>query len=204
MIKNIVLDWHGVLDLNSPMMLRKEFTKVFFQLILKFKFTQAWHILAFGFDTYSNVIEQYSANTVSPKNFWNHVEQKTDSLICNQIKHALMEIKPNAQLETHLKKLSRKFNLYILSDCPLDKKILIQKCLPDLPFKEIFYSCDYKTTKRQKKLFQIFLEDTNLNPKECLFVDDSKKNIEIAKEFGLQTLHYKTQASADQLTNMLK
>ena len=203
MIKNIVLDWHGVLDLNSPMMLRKEFIKVFFKLILKLNFVQAWHILSFGFDSYSKHIERYSSNTISPEKFWDYVTVKTDPQISNQIKHALMEIKPNKQLETHLKTLSRKFNLYILSDCPIDKKFIIEKCLPDLPFKEVFYSCDYKTTKRQKKLFQIFLEDTKLNPKECLFVDDSKKNIEISKEFGFQTLWYETLKSADQIFTRL-
>jgi len=199
MIKNIVLDWHGVLDLNSPMMLRKEFIKVFFKLLLTFNFSQAWHILAFGFDTYSNAIEDYSSNIMSPADFWEHISKKTDPKVSNQIRQALMEIKPNIDLEKNLKSLSKKHKLYILSDCPLDKKILIENNLPDLLFKEKFYSCDYKTTKRQKKLFQVFLEDTRLNPKETLFVDDSKKNIEIAKEFGFQTLWYKTNQNANQI-----
>ena len=203
MIKNIVLDWHGVLDLNSPMMLRKEFIKVFFKLLFTFNLSQAWHILAFGFDSYSKDIEDYSSNLMPPKDFWERIAKKTDPKVSNQIKKALMEIKPNLDLEKHLKSLSKKHRLYILSDCPLDKKILIEKRLPDLVFQKKFYSCDYKTTKRQKKFFQIFLEDTQLNPKETLFVDDSKKNIEIAKEFGLQTLWYKTNQSANQIFSKL-
>jgi len=205
MINNIVLDWHGVLDTVSPMTLRYKFLRLFIKLILKAKFSQAWHILLFSFDSYSHIITDYSAGRMHPDDFWRHVESQTDPKTAKEFKSALMQVKLNHDLISKLQQIQSNYKLYILSDCPEDKKNIINKLLPKpLHFEQIFYSCDYKTTKREKHLFEILIQSESISPAQTLFVDDSPKNIKIAKQFGLQTLLYKTQASADQLTKKLR
>ena len=51
-------------------------------------------------------------------------------------------------------------------------------------------SCDYQCVKASRKLFEIFLSKYNLNPKECLFIDDRSINIEIARKLGFKCILY--------------
>ena len=205
MIKNIVLDWHGVLDLISPMTLRSRFIKLFLKLIWRQKFLQAWHILKFGFDSYSPMVTDYAAGKVSGADFWNYVRQQTDADIAKAFHLSLMQVHVNQNLVEFLKPIQDSYNLYILSDCPLDKKpLIIDKIPSELHFKKLYFSCDYLTTKRDAKLFELFLAQENLNPAETLFIDDSFKNIKIAKTFGLQTKLFLTHKDASQLNRVLK
>ena len=204
MIKHIVLDWHGVLDLVSPMTLRRKFIKIFFRLVFQAKFSQAWHILQFSFDIYSSSINEYAAGKISPVVFWSQVTTQLGSSLALDFRRALMEIKINTELIVFLKGLSNKYDFYILSDCPLDKKAMIEKSIPkDLKFKSIYYSCDFHATKRDHNLFKIFLEQENINPQEILFVDDSYKNIKIAKQFNIKGCLYRTNQSPRQLDKYL-
>jgi FMN phosphatase YigB (HAD superfamily) len=197
MIKNIVLDWHGVLDAISPMTLRHKFIKLFLQLLLKGKFSQAFQIILFSFDSYSPIVTDYAAGRMSPKEFWKYIHSHIDSQSANLFQNALMEIRLNTDLIKYLGSLNKKYNFYILSDCPKDKKQLIEKNIPStLNFTQKFYSCDFNTTKREKTLFTEFLKSTGLNPAETLFIDDSCANTKIASKFGFQTLCYKTKQPA--------
>lgn len=47
------------------------------------------------------------------------------------------------------------------------------------------FSCDYHIGKPNKEIYYKLFEIYSLNPAECFFVDDSKKNIEEAKKLGM-------------------
>ena len=47
-----------------------------------------------------------------------------------------------------------------------------------------------KTRKPFLDIYQITLDRYQLNPKESLFIDDNKRNIEAAEELGIQTIHF--------------
>lgn len=51
-----------------------------------------------------------------------------------------------------------------------------------------FYSFMAKTRKTSKIYFKTLIEKHHLNPKECLFIDDGKRYIELAKEIGLNAI----------------
>ena len=49
------------------------------------------------------------------------------------------------------------------------------------------FSYEYKTIKREGKLFDIFLNKYNLSPRECYFIDDSINNINVAISKGINS-----------------
>jgi len=205
MIKNIVLDWHGVLDLVSPMTLRKRFIGIFLQLLIKAKFAEAWHVLRFSFDIYNTIINDYAAGKITPESFWTQVGDALGQALASQFRDAMMEVQVNRQLFEYLQNHSDRYNFFILSDCPIDKKTVIQKHLTNiLNFQSIYFSCDYQATKREYKLFQIFLANEKLDPTQTLFIDDSHRNIKIAKTFNIRAYLYKTNQSPSQLEHLLQ
>lgn len=54
-----------------------------------------------------------------------------------------------------------------------------------------FYSFELKTIKSEDMLIKI-VKQLNTTPEQCLFIDDSSKNIERAKEIGINTILFKT------------
>jgi FMN phosphatase YigB (HAD superfamily) len=47
-----------------------------------------------------------------------------------------------------------------------------------------------RVAKPNRRIFEILVERIGLPPGELLFVDDSLKNVEAARAFGIETLHY--------------
>ena len=53
------------------------------------------------------------------------------------------------------------------------------------------FSYEYKTMKKDGKLFDIFLEKYNLDPNTCYFIDNSIENIKVANSKGMNGILYK-------------
>ena len=181
------------------MQLRIKLCKWAFRCILKFKWKTAWQLLLFRFDIYAPNLEQYSCNQISAQTFWRQIANKCGQRITKQMKSSLSKINLNQDLISLLDSVQDKYDFYILSDCGTDKAKIILKNLPNLNFKKIIFSCDYKCSKRQGDLFYSFLQETNLQAAECLFLDDSKTNIKTAKTFGFQTFYFKNNQKIIQL-----
>lgn len=50
--------------------------------------------------------------------------------------------------------------------------------------------------KPDKAIYQLLCDRYHINPKEAVFLDDNAANIEAAKEFGLNTIHFKNYQQA--------
>ena len=55
---------------------------------------------------------------------------------------------------------------------------------PDL-FDGVFLSAPHKVLKPQRQIYEMFLEEFHLNPKDCLFIDDLQRNVDAARSCGL-------------------
>jgi len=53
-------------------------------------------------------------------------------------------------------------------------------------FDKLYISYQMNCTKPDLKIFKMMIEDAKINPSESLFIDDSERNINAAKECGLQ------------------
>lgn len=83
-----------------------------------------------------------------------------------------------------IRELKQKYRVMILSDTwPSTKRILKNNGILEL-LDGLILSCDYNETKAGGKLFETAVSELNLVPGECVFVDDSRKNLENAEKTG--------------------
>jgi len=59
-------------------------------------------------------------------------------------------------------------------------------------FDEQIYSCELGINKPDIRIFDDCLNSLNVSAQECLFVDDSEKNVRGALKSGMQVIHYKS------------
>lgn len=57
-------------------------------------------------------------------------------------------------------------------------------------FDGIVYSALIKMVKPNDEIYEYVLKKFNLNPTECLFIDDTKKNLTAAARFKIETFHF--------------
>lgn len=53
-----------------------------------------------------------------------------------------------------------------------------------------------KVIKPMPEIYQLLIDRYNLIPAECVFMDDTPKNLAGAKKFGIHTIHFQNQAQA--------
>ncbi len=58
-------------------------------------------------------------------------------------------------------------------------------------FTNFFSSCYLGISKPNKEIFKKMLGITQLNPENCLFIDDREENAEVAKDCGFQVVYLK-------------
>jgi len=92
-----------------------------------------------------------------------------------------------------IKKLKRNYKIGLLSNTnPWDFEINIKQVeIFDL-FDAVSLSYEVGEKKPGKRMYMDILNKLKLKPDECVFVDDTKKNIEVASEIGLHGIHYTT------------
>ncbi|MEW6400826.1 MAG: HAD family phosphatase [Chloroflexota bacterium] len=91
-----------------------------------------------------------------------------------------------------LKALKKKgYALYGLSNWSAET---FPKTRAKYPFFELFddivLSGEVRLIKPDPAIFKLLIQRTGERPEECLLIDDSEKNIAVAKELGFQTIHF--------------
>ena len=92
-----------------------------------------------------------------------------------------------------LNKLKNNFNCYFISNegeeywKEVDEKLKISE-----NFIDGIVSFQAKVRKPDTKIFKILLERNNLDPKECVFIDDQEANIKSAQTVGITGILFKT------------
>jgi putative hydrolase of the HAD superfamily len=111
--------------------------------------------------------------------------------------NALLLDFPQERIEL-LQNLKRKYRLFLLSNTNLihyrkfQEQIFLQTggYLEDL-FEKTYYSHTVGLRKPDVAIFQLVINENELNPAETLFVDDTEGNMEGAKQAGLFVAHVK-------------
>ena len=60
------------------------------------------------------------------------------------------------------------------------------------------WSCKVHLIKPEPEIYQLFLERFNLDPKTCVFLDDSRRNIQAARDAGMTGIVFQSKAQADE------
>ena len=114
-------------------------------------------------------------------------------------KYIIYEIEKNTKL---LKKLSKKCNIYILSNIT---KETYEYIMDKFSFKENIkggvYSFEEHILKPDKKIFEILINKYNINPNESIYIDDKEKNIDTANKLGFTGIQCKLNDNLEDLLN---
>lgn len=119
-----------------------------------------------------------------------------DEVIKEAVRSFLLDI-PMYKLE-YLAELKKNYHIVMLSNTSsiaieyIYRRNLTSRGLKlDNYFDECYYSFELKSMKPDDECFERMIEQSGLDPKETLFLDDSMANLEASKKFGFQTFYAK-------------
>lgn len=93
------------------------------------------------------------------------------------------------------------YPLFALSNWSAETFPIMRQRYPFLDwFEDILLSGEVGIAKPDNQIYEVFLDRIKRTPDECLFIDDSERNIDAARSLGFQTLLFK---SASQLRDDL-
>jgi FMN phosphatase YigB (HAD superfamily) len=149
--------------------------------------------------TASNLFENLETGKISPEQFYEGFRKESGvALTDGQIRdswNAMLGTFPVERLEW-LEKIGKQYNIYLYSNTNLIHYIAFQKIFREGTGKKNFdnyfikahYSHELGLRKPYPESFKKLLETESLQAVETLFIDDTAKNIEGAKQAGLQTI----------------
>ncbi len=71
-------------------------------------------------------------------------------------------------------------------------------------FDAVIVSCEVGCAKPDRAIFALTLERLGVSAAESLFVDDRLENVEAARQYGLQTLHFDEVAGVEALRQKIR
>lgn len=182
MITHILVDVHGVLTQGD------EGQK--FSLFLKNNFNIDPEEQTLFWRSY---VDKLDKNQITSKDYLKFFNQKfnisftPDKYYNLIIKH----ITPNTELLKYLSGISNKYKIIIVSDNLFDLANKLEKVLKN-NFNKYpkFYSYEYGLTKKDGLLSTV-INNLNLIPQNCIFIDDSQTNINVSDQLGIHSLLFK-------------
>lgn len=184
LIRNIIFDIGNVLLNFKPQQFLRRFTnddvriKDFMTNIIK---TELWVNLDRGDISLQEALDKYLERYPEESNlilaFFNHW------------KDMLTPITQNIQILRELK--SNDYKIYLLSN-------YIKEAFDYVVERNEFFSivdgkvisCEIKSAKPDARIYQSLLDQYNLNPEQCVFIDDIESNLTQAHSLNMKTIHY--------------
>lgn len=198
MIKVILFDWHGVLD-------KRTFAGML-DVLAREWYASGRFSGEIPYDKYYEEIkrnffedgQRYASGQIKPENFWASLEYKGDETSVYKARNYLLGVERNNGLWDILPRLKKQYRLGVLSDCPEDKATVIRNTVDLSLFDQIYFSSDHSLLKTDFRFFNLPIRDFNVSQAECLFIDDSEKNIAYARKVGLETHLYSSVSSLEE------
>lgn len=61
------------------------------------------------------------------------------------------------------------------------------------------FSCDVQLLKPDKAIYELLCSKYELQPEECIFIDDRKENVEAARDFGMHAIQFTSYEETNKL-----
>ena len=71
-------------------------------------------------------------------------------------------------------------------------------------FQSVMYSFEVGLSKPDPKAFELVLEKLQAKPAECLFIDDSERNVQAAQQLGMQAIQFQDPQQLEQELKQLQ
>lgn len=193
MIKNIIFDLGGVILKDEPISVLNSLNideKTYNLLRI---FFDDWEKLDLGEESLEYKYEKC--------NFPEEYDNLYKDILVNYFKYREIDMR----LINCISKLKKNgYNVYVLSD---NNKECFGYYRNNPIFKDVdgwTLSCNYHTSKSAGRLFDIFINEFNLNPGECYFIDDKLVNIQQAEKYGIKGSTFTTNEDIDELYNEMR
>lgn len=185
-INNIIFDLGGViinLDIPKTISEFNKLSKTNFEAI----YTQIQQSQLFDLFDKGQITEQEFINSIKA----NLNPNLSNSQILNAWNAMLLDF-PKHRFD-FLQTLKNKYRIFLLSNTnethitAFEKILYNQHGYKNLEpfFEKTYYSCRIGMRKPDKEIFEYVLNQNNLLPKECIFIDDSPQHIIGAKNVGI-------------------
>ena len=181
MIKNIIFDLGGVVlkyDIRNYLTsigIDESEQEIYKKLIWS---SEEWQKGDSGTITYEELIERLSNKYPMDTKIRYILENKNNNILLSEMSESVEYIKA-------LK--NRSYKIYFLSNI---SKWDIEYNIKRFEFFKLqdgaIYSCDIKYLKPDKECYYALLNKYNLKAEECIFIDDTKVNVESANEIGIK------------------
>lgn len=97
---------------------------------------------------------------------------------------------PIEETEKLIEEIKDDYKFYLLSNASINQPNYWNDIPASKYFKGTVISGLVKCSKPDHKIFEILLNKYDLKAEECLFIDDSLKNVEAAKELGIDGYYF--------------
>lgn len=187
-IKNVIFDLGAVMFEWNPQAITSNFTDdpdLQQRILSDFYYHQTWMDFDCGHITENEAIKRASENLL--------ISEGDAKRLLAQTKESLVLIADTRNVLTTVK--DKNMNAYCLSNIsPELFEYLSHRHDLFEQFDGIVTSGVENVSKPGKRIFEILFERFKLNPRECLFIDDSADNTATAEEFGVTTITFKGSA----------
>lgn len=174
-MKNIIFDLGGVILYDKPISILRDFD------IDKDTYNELY--IFFNDQKELDLGKKTLEEKYSECNFSETINNKYKDILLNYFKYR----KINLDLINMINKLKENnYNIYILSNNNYETYNYLKN--HDF-FKNIdgwVVSCEHGVLKEDGKLFNILIDNYNLNSSECYFIDDKIENIKEAQKIGMK------------------
>ena len=191
-IKNIIFDFGGIIIDIDYEAVRQAFIKIGMEDPKKY----------YEHEQHSKLVEDFECGLISADEFRqeliSNMNAKVDFKTFDDAWNSIIKTIPQPRVEL-IDALRKKYKVFLLSNTNCihyakytdDFKRSYNRELIDL-FDKAYFSYQMKLRKPDIKIFETVLIEQNIDPKETIFIDDSKINIEAAKLTGMN-IFYKPQ-----------
>ncbi len=147
----------------------------------------------------STVFKDFETGRITADDFRNtiitHLKGNITAAQVDDAWNAMLLDLPTERL-TMLKNLRKKFRLFLLSNTNslhIDAfNLYLKQHHPNLNwfglFDKVYYSYQIGLRKPDTNIYEFVLDQNNLKPHQCLFIDDMKVNLNGANQIGLHTI----------------
>ena len=107
------------------------------------------------------------------------------------IKGAFLNITLDQAVLSYIRELKEKYLIGMITDNKVDRieTILQEKSLEEL-FDVVVISAQVHCWKTDEKIFEEALKRSGLEPRECVFIDNSAQNLEVPGRMGFRTVYF--------------
>jgi epoxide hydrolase-like predicted phosphatase len=190
--KAVIFDFGGVIDYDPDKYInREEASKLF------------------GF-TYSNLRKYLfegslwdcaQTGKITTKKFWDSVLTplgivSLEDQLLFRTKYFGPNYAPNTEMVDLLISLKSKYEIALISNASDFLENFLERNNINNLFDIAVYSYKIGIAKPDPVIFKVALKELQCEPYECVFVDDSKLNIEVAEQLGIRTVHFSSPKQA--------